>query len=152
MEDIASIATIKELIAFAREQDADQHAEIKLGRVGNMQGQAIKKETGIAVNFAERIVSASAIRHICKRHDLKNEDTTRGQVPVEYADFEKLQAILSEPDCVLKADNSARGDLALKFIKAIGAKEYHVIMSVLFKKGVPTIVLTTMYIKTKPAR
>lgn len=129
-------------MVFARTDANNVDVKVNMGKVPNFQAQQIRADTGLKTNGAVKLITTGGIKHVIKRH----ANDKNNQLGVTDQDFEEVPGILTNPDRVVKGMQNSRGNEALKFVKQIGNKEYHVVMALTRKNE---LILNTMYIKAK---
>lgn len=102
-------STAEAVTAYARAAaETDRAAPMKtLGLLTSDQIADVLRLTGGDATGFDWVLDPSAIRHILKRHGPGAPEASRGQRPVDYADFARLLALLADPDSIDRADGQA---------------------------------------------
>ncbi len=141
------MSKVSQLVLFAKADTTNTHKEINFGIIPNFQAQDINGKTGVYVRGCKRILNTSGIRHAFNGHGNQLKENERGQIGIIDIDFELLTEIFNTPDSVVRGNNNSRGQHAVVFIKKIGIKTYHVVMSLVESRKELNLVFSTMYIK-----
>lgn len=129
-------------------EDEDRRADVEfktLGMVSTEDADRIAQLVGRQVGGYDFSVARSDVSHVERRHG-PGAEKTPGQRGVRPVDYEKLPAILEEPDEVRFEGTSDLGEPLLRYQRTIGAERYVAIMAVRGKKR-RTIALKTFYIQ-----
>ena len=141
------MSKILDLVSFAKSDTTNTYCDINFGTVPNFQAQDIKAKTGVTVKGCKKYLTASGIRHAFNGHGDIVLENIKNQIAITNADFEELTKILDTPDCIEKGNNNRRGNDAVMFVKKIGNKNYHVVMSIVKFNDEDKFIFNTMYIK-----
>lgn len=101
---------------------ADRLIYLRLGVVNN--AEHILEKTGFDLTGFERILDNYGVRHTIKQHGNPIREAKRGQIAVELHDFERIEAITSNPDKVFHDGKNKVGRDVLVYTKLIDGIGY----------------------------
>lgn len=141
------MSKIAALVRFALNDTKNKYREVNFSIISNSQAAIIERETGVVVKGCIKYVTASGVRHAFNSHGNAELEALAKQIAVTPGDFEQLPLVLSAPDSYLTGKSNKRGNAAVLFKRKIGAKNYHVVMSVVKDRRKTKLLFNTMYIK-----
>lgn len=103
--------------------------------------------TDMGVQGFDYRITRDAVRHIYDRHGSDLTEAKRGQRAVTSEDFALLPLILSSPDSVDRAEQSAIRETLVHLTKVIGGERYTVVLAV--NRKWRSLALKTMYVGVK---
>lgn len=143
------MSKISELVEFSKTDTSNSYKEINFGIIPNFNAQTIASVTGVIVKSAKKCLSSIGIKHALNGHANHKLESERGQIGITDNDFEKIPTILNDYDRVERGHKHRYGSYnSVVFIKTIGYKEYHIVMSV-HSSEERKLIFSTMFIKNK---
>ena len=135
---------VESLQELLEELEKDKAALIKydMGALSDEQVAQIKEATGFDLAEYHRTMDSYGINHVMDKHANEKTEKNRGQIAVQYTDFELISLVTANPDKIEYAGKNRHGGDLLRYTKKIDQTIYYVEEIRIGKKEV---VLQTLY-------
>lgn len=139
---------IRELIKSALQGKTNKNKKVLLRIVDENEAVLLKAKTGLKLLDYRHVIDVYGINHTLKNHGDARKEAARGQIAVQWEDFEKIPEIINSEN-VIYSEKTNRGNDVLLYQAVIDDTYFY---AVEVRSGRKELCIQSMYKRKPPKR
>ncbi len=137
--DISLIDFVEQAL---KDRSNKQH-KLVLGGLSEKEIKELGEQVGLDLADYQRIIDNFGIKHTLKEHGDPKKEALRGQLAVNHEDFEKILAIVADPNQIHTGEKSRLGKDLIQYSKNLEDALYFYVEEI--RTGKKELALQTLY-------